>query len=215
MAWVAKSTTTLSNPEDIELPPVTPPLLNTVYVEPPETNDPQATVLERAEVHSGPGAKYPLVGLTSTGVDVKILGQAYDRAWWLIELPKSFLPEGKAWINSRYLETRNVGEVQEIKDIPPVDAQARPTAPGMSAAAARMLEALTVRSGPGDSYSSYQEIDQGTIFGIVGISADGKWWVVNLPLKTAADKQGWILISQTEFTKSDAPSPYIPVVGGR
>lgn len=215
MAWVAKSATTLSNPDNVDLPPVTPPLLNTVYVEPPGTSDPQATVLERAEVRTGPGAKYPLVGLTSTGVVVKILGNAYNGSWWLIELPKTFLPEGQAWIDNRYLETRNVGGVKEIKDISPVDAQARPTASGMSAAAARVLEPITVRSGPGEDYSGYQDVDQNTIFGIVGVSSDGKWWVVNLPLKTAADKQGWIPVSKTESSKSDAPSPYIPVVGGR
>ncbi|MFN2275075.1 MAG: META domain-containing protein, partial [Anaerolineales bacterium] len=87
IAWVSKSVTTLSNPKNVALPTITPPLLNTVYIDPLADNVPQATVLERAEVFTGPGSKYQLVGLTSMGADVKIIGKAADGSWWLIELP--------------------------------------------------------------------------------------------------------------------------------
>jgi uncharacterized protein YraI len=163
-------------------------------------------------VYTGPGKKYQLVGLTSTGADVKILGSTADESWWLIEIPVSFLPAGQAWIADGYLETSNVGSVKEITDIPAVDEQARPTASGMSAAAARMLETVAVRSGPGEDYNAFMEAEAGTILGIVGISSDEQWWVVNLPRSVTPDKQGWIPMDATESSKSDAPSPYIPVV---
>lgn len=210
MGWVSKSASTLSNPENTEIPVVTPPLLNpTVLVEPPAAGAPAATVTEPAVVRTGPGNIYPIWGLSSIGPKAILVGKS--ETWWAIKLPASYAPEGLGWINQAYLQTENTSDVQEMTNIEAADPNARPTASGASQAAARLLEDMSVRSGPGTGYSSITEENAGSIMAIIGISKDGKWWVVNLPIKTAAVGYGWIEESKTQSSKSDTPSAYIPV----
>ena len=210
MGFVSKSVTTLTNPDNIELPVVTPPLLHaTVYVEPPAEGAPAATVTEPAVVRTGPGNSYPIFGLSSTGPKVEVVGKS--GTWWAIKLPTNFAPEGIGWINEVYLQTENTGDVQEMTDIQAADPEARPTASGAGQAAARLLEDLDIRSGPGTGYSSLTQEKAGSIMAIIGISADGEWWVVSLPTQTAAVGHGWIEESKTQSSKSKTPSAYIRV----
>ena len=210
IGFVSKSVTTLSNPENTELSVVTPPLLHaTVYVEPPAEGAPAATVIEPAVVRTGPGKTYPIFGLSSTGPKVEVIGKS--EAWWAIKLPANFAPEGVGWINQVYLQTENTSDVEEMTDIQAADPDARPTAPGSGQAAAKLLEDMDVRSGPGTGYSSITEEKAGSIMAIIGISADGEWWVVSLPTQTAAVGHGWIEESKTHSSKADTPSAYIRV----
>ncbi|MFV1858573.1 MAG: META domain-containing protein [Anaerolineales bacterium] len=208
--WVLKSVSSISNPDNLEIPVITPPLLNpTIYVTPPEAGQPQGKVFQTAEVMTGPGNAYQIWGLTSIGADVVITGQS--GSFWRIQLPTSYSPTGDGWIDGRYLQASNTDGVPAA-NAPTLDVEARPTASGGSQAALRITaERGAVRTGPGSSYDKIMDVEFGTTMGIIGVSADNKFWVVNLPTQTAAVGYGWINVDSNTCSKCDIPSAYTPV----
>lgn len=67
-----------------------------------------------------------------------------------------------------------------------------PSPPKTGMPTATTLEVINVRNGPGTQYLSYGVVDQGTTFEVTGISEDGDWWVVKVPIEVAPDEQGWV-----------------------
>ncbi len=210
VGWVLKSTTTISNPDNLEIPITTPPLLNpTVYVTPPEAGQAQGNVFQTAEIMTGPGNSYQIWGLTSIGADVVITGQ--NGSFWRIQLPTSYSATGDGWVDGRYLQASNTGSVPAA-NAPTLDLEARPTAEGGSQAALRITdERGAVRTGPGSSYDKIMDVELGTTMAIIGVSADSTFWVVNLPTQTAAIGYGWINMDSNACSKCDIPSNYTPV----
>ena len=160
------------------------------------------TTLESGAVRNGPGTEYPIFGLTTIGVQVSVVGKSQDGQWWAIRLPTSYTPDGMGWINTVFLRTQNTANVP-VLSAPPVPPDARPTAPGGGQPSVRALETIFVRSGPGQTYSSYGSVQAGTILAITGISTDGQWWVVALPTSIASDGRGWVPAGQTTTSKVD------------
>jgi len=208
--WVLKSTATILNPDNLEIPVITPPLLNpTVTVTPPEAGQAQGNVFQSAPIRTGPGNSYQIWGLTSIGADVVITGQ--NGSFWRIQLPTSFSPTGDGWVDGRYLQASNTGSVPAA-NAPTLDIEARPTTSGGSQAALRITdERGAVRTGPGSSYEKIMDVEFGTTMAIVGVSADNTFWVVNLPTQTAALGYGWINMDSNACSKCDIPSNYTPV----
>ena len=207
--WVLKSASTISNPENLEIPVTTPPLLNpTVFVTPPEAGQAQGNVFQTAPIMTGPGNSYQIWGLTSIGADVVITGQ--NGSFWRIQLPTNYSATGDGWVDGRFLQASNTGSVPAA-NAPTLDTEARPTASGGSQAAVRFTEKTAVRAGPGDSYSSYGDAEVDWVNGIVGVSSDEKWWVINLATQTSSVGYGWVQMDKTVCSKCDIPSNYTPV----
>ena len=210
LGWVLKSSTTVLNPDNLEIPVTTPPLLNpTVYLTPPEAGQAQGNVFQTAEIMTGPGNSYQIWGLTSIGADVVITGQ--NGSFWRIQLPTSYSATGDGWVDGRNLQASNTGSVPAA-NAPTLDVDARPTASGGSQAALRISdERGAVRTGPGSSYDKIMDVEMGTVMGIIGVSTDSTFWVVNLPTQTAAIGYGWINMDSNTCSKCDIPSNYTPV----
>ncbi len=207
--WVLKTTTTISNPDNLEIPVIMPPLLNpTVYVTPPEPGQAQGNVFQTAPIMTGPGNSYQIWGLTSIGADVVITGQ--NGSFWRIQLPTSYSATGDGWVDGRFLQASNTGSVPAA-NAPTLDTEARPTASGGSQAAVRFTEKTPVRAGPADSYTSYGDAEVDWVNGIVGVSSDEKWWVINMATQTAAVGYGWVPMEKTVCSKCDIPSNYTPI----
>lgn len=83
-----------------------------------------------------------------------------------------------------------------------------PTLPDEGAPTATTIEPVNVRSGPGTAYRSYGIVPAGTIFEVIGIGAEGGWWVVRLPTDIAPDGQGWISANYVETENTES----VPVV---
>jgi len=197
--WVLKSSSTISNPDNLEIPVTTPPLLNpTIYVTPPEEGQAQGNVFQSAPIMTGPGNAYQIWGLTSIGADVVITGQ--NGSFWRIQLPTSYSATGDGWVDGRFLQASNTGSVPAA-NAPTLDTEARPSAEGGSQAAVRYTEKTPVRAGPGDSYASYGDAEVDWVQGIVGVSSDEKWWVVNLATQTAPVGYGWVPMDKTVCSK--------------
>jgi len=207
--WVLKSTATVSNPDNLEIPITTPPLLNpTVYVTPPEEGQAQGNVFQTAPIMTGPGNAYQIWGLTSIGADVVITGQ--NGSFWRIQLPTNYSATGDGWVDGRFLQASNTDGVPAA-NAPTLDTEARPSAEGGSQAAVRFTDKTAVRAGPGDSYTSYGDAEEDWVAGIVGVSSDEKWWVINLATQTASVGFGWAPMDKTVCSKCDIPSNYTPV----
>lgn len=203
--WVAKDYVNLS-PSDAVLPVITPPFLpQTIVVEPPAKNAPQVFTLERANVRIGPGIEYPMIGLTSVNVSAEVTGKVESGEWWQIKLPASSVEGGVGWVNSISVETKNVSNVAVIpaSDLPPVPPDARPTAPGQGAAAAKALETISVYSSPDTGSASYGKAPAGAIMAITGKTEDGKWWRINLPTEIASSGFGWVEAGFVQTSKTD------------
>jgi uncharacterized protein YraI len=70
-----------------------------------------------------------------------------------------------------------------------------------------------VRSGPGSDYPSYGIAPQGSVAEVIGVSADGRWWVIKLPLSFTVGGQGWVSVDSVirdnigEMPVVEAPPP--------
>ena len=96
---------------------------------------------------------------------------------------------------------------------PEIDVPAPP--PGAMTATA--LVVVNVRSGPGVEYPSYGVAQVGDQGEVIGVSADGGWWVVKILPDKVAEGQGWVsaeyvqIENETEVPVVDAPPPPPPV----
>lgn len=62
------------------------------------------------------------------------------------------------------------------------------------------LEPINVRSGPSIDYPSYGVAPVGSMAEVIGVSADGGWWVISVPRSIAASGQGWV---STQYVRAD------------
>ena len=71
---------------------------------------------------------------------------------------------------------------------------------------ATALEPINVRSGPGKAYESYGVASIGDTAEIIGVSADGSYWVVKISTDIAPDGRGWVPAARTRCTASVRPT---------
>lgn len=206
--WVSASYVTLSNPSGAAIATISPPLLPPAVNAPlPPAGAPAATMLETTTVRSGPTLEFPVFGVAPTGAQAEISGKSEDGEWWAIKLPTSLAPEGLGWVFSAYISAQDAGSVPVIKT-PDLPKKITPAAPGSGAPAATTIEPVNVRSGPGNAFPSYGTVPIGSTLAVVGVSADGEYWVVNLPSEIAADNKGWV---PARYCKSEN-TKNVPVV---
>jgi hypothetical protein len=62
------------------------------------------------------------------------------------------------------------------------------------------LEPINVRSGPSMDYPSYGIAPVGSMGEVIGLSADGSWWVIKFPISITASGQGWV---SAEYVQAD------------
>ena len=69
-------------------------------------------------------------------------------------------------------------------------------------------EPLNVRTGPGNEYPSLGKVPIGSILGVVGVSPDREYYVVNVPLEIDRSGRGWV---PARYVKTENVSN-VPVV---
>jgi uncharacterized protein YraI len=72
-----------------------------------------------------------------------------------------------------------------------------------------VLQPVNVRSGPSTDYTSFGIAPTGAIGQVVGISEDGLWWVIKIPVDLSTEGQGWVSADYVEVT-GGADVPVIP-----
>lgn len=207
-AWVAAAYVTVSNPGNVTVPAVQPPLLPPQIVVPvPGYGVPYVSFNESAVVRSGPSAEYPVFGVTSVGARVEVAGKSQDGQWWAIKLPTAYAQDGLGWVYKGWVSPVNTQKVPVI-NAPELPENITPDVPGSGAPAAVTIEPISVRSGPGNAYPEYGKVPIGTIMALSGVSPDGEFYVVKLPSDIAQDSRGWV---PTRYVQASNVSQ-VPVV---
>lgn len=186
--WVYGQYVQVSNGENVPVI-ATPPEPPGVEIPPPPSGAPTATALEAINIRSGPGTNYPAYGVAPKGAKGEVSGVSEDGNWWVIKLPTSVVGEGQGWVSADWVTTSNTEGVPVIpppEQQPPVEVPPPPE--GVPTATA--LDYINIRSGPGTQYDSYGIAAPGASAEIVGQSADGMWWVVNVP--AVGTGQAWV-----------------------
>ncbi len=78
-----------------------------------------------------------------------------------------------------------------------------PPAPDEGVPTATALEPINVWAGPGKEYGSYGTVPIGATAEIVGKSADGKYWVVQVSTEIAPDGRGWVIATYVQAENVD------------
>ncbi|MEA3440213.1 MAG: META domain-containing protein [Chloroflexota bacterium] len=149
---------------------------------------PTATTIEPVNVRSGPGTVYLSYGVVPAGTTFEVTGVSEDGTWWVVKIPSDVAANGQGWVSAAYVETENTDEVP-IVPAPPLDEEGE-IPPGTPTATT--TEPINVRSGPGTAYTTYGIAPAGATFVVIGKSADGTWWVAQLPTDIASDGRGWL-----------------------
>jgi heat shock protein HslJ len=91
----------------------------------PESGEPTATVTSAvgANVRTGPGSTYPIIGVAPAGSSGRVVGISEDGAWWAIFIPGA--PNNIGWVNSSVVQVENVDNVP-VFAAPPPPAQPTP-----------------------------------------------------------------------------------------
>jgi heat shock protein HslJ len=92
---------------------------NTVDPPAPEPGEPTATVTSAvgANVRTGPGTNYPIIGVAPFGTTGRVVGVSADTDWWAVYAPG--VPNEQAWVAASVVEVENVENVPTIPAPPP------------------------------------------------------------------------------------------------
>jgi len=173
-------------------PAATAPTPPEITLPTPAPGTPLATALTAINFRSGPGTNYPSYGVAPQGAQGVVVGISEDGGWWVVQVNHpDLVPEGQAWVSGEYVRTENTESVPVIPSPePPPIVEVPPPDPNGSIATA--LDVINLRSGPGTNYPSYGLAQKGAQGAVIGISEDGRWWVVKLPTSLTNTGQGWV-----------------------
>jgi len=190
--WVSAAYVTVSSGTVPVAPTPPPPEVVQPIATPSAESASVATVLEAVNVRSGPSTDYPSYGVAPAGASAPVVGTNSDRSWWQISVNPANIPEGVAWVSGGYVYVTNSANVPVV-NAPAPPAQIPPSEPSAQGAPYGVAtDTINVRSGPGNSYTSYGVVSAGATAPIIGKSSDGTWWVILIPTSVAANGQGWV-----------------------
>ena len=167
---------TLEIIEPPEASPV-PPTIDTgpgSIIPTPVPGFPFVTANENVNIRTGPGLTYENIGILEQGENAAIIAYNTDSSWWAIRYPNPPLDIG--WVSADF--------VTQTGDVTIVPTPA-PGAPILTASAN-----LNIRSGPGIDFDKIGLILIGQSAEVVGVSRDGEWWAIKVPL--AEGERGWV-----------------------
>ena len=173
-------------------PGATAPTPPEISIPTPAPGTPMATALSVINIRSGPGTNYPSYGVAPEGARGVVIGVSEDGGWWVVQVNNpNLVPDGQGWVSGEFVKVENAEGVPVIPSPErPPDVEIPPPDPNGPIATA--LDAVNVRSGPGTNYASYGIAQKGAKGAVIGISEDGKWWVVKLPASLVGAGQGWV-----------------------
>jgi uncharacterized protein YraI len=138
-----------------------------------------AQAVADVNIRSGPGLQFEKVGMLKNGQSAEILGADPQNYWWYISVPEV---EGlQGWVAIDYVIAR------DADDVPIIDPEAEklaklPPTPGPGAPTLIALANVNYRSGAGKNFGILGTLTQDQRAEIVGVSKDGMWWAIKLPV---------------------------------
>jgi uncharacterized protein YraI len=168
---------------------------------------PFITAVEPVNVRSGPSTAYPSYGVVPYGTTAQVIGVSPDYAWWVVSVPTSLAPDGMGWISAYYTTAQNVTNVP-VLPLPALPPSVVVETPGEGVARLQTLEAVNVRSGPGNSFSIYGVLGAGKKAKIIGVSPNGRWYEIVVSSSISPSGVGWVTASAVEVFNTDG----VPVI---
>lgn len=163
-----------------------------VEIAEPSTDAIVITVLEPVDVRSGPGTDYPIYGVAPEGAQGELVGVSVDGLWWAVNIPTDIVAAGQGWVPLASTQAEETAaeeaEVIVAEDPPPPVEVETPDPDGPIGTA---MDIINIRSGPGVEYFVYGVAPTGTQGEIIGVSADGGWWVFKASPDKIAEGQAW------------------------
>ena len=196
----------LWNLSDAYYPPGSTPPPDVTPIPPPESGVPMVTTTTHVNIRSGPGTHYPIYFVAPPGSSAEAVGISQDGLWYVVNIPN----QGTAWVSAQYVTAQNT-EGLPVYQAPPVPPTVTPAPPKPEAAVGITKETMNVRSGPGSEYPTYGKISRDVVVGVVGVSQDGSWYAILLPVDVAPDGFGWL---KSDYVVLSGTTVQIPVVPG-
>ena len=189
--WVSGEFTVASNATDVPVvqPPPVPPTLR--FTSPPAGNTPQGLVVDNIYLRSGPGTEYTAYGVIPARKTATIIGRNRKGDWWTIQVNSNLVPSQHGWVPAAYVRAQNV-RYMVANPIQPIPDYADLSATAEGAPAAYPMTPVYLRSGPGLEYPVLGTASPDTIGEITGISANGEWWQLSVPLEVSLDGLAWV-----------------------
>lgn len=186
---------------------LTPPATSPIPT--PEPGAATVTTVTYVNVRSGPGTQYPIYFVTEPGATGHAVGITENGAWYAIRLPTAISGSGVGWISAAYVIPANTDGLPILAP-PPLPPGVELPPPDASAPTVSNFEPLNVRSGPGTQYPSYGVAPVGSSAPVIGISADGTWYVVSVSTTLSPDGIGWV--NKNYVVLSNPSGVEIPVI---
>jgi uncharacterized protein YgiM (DUF1202 family) len=108
-----------------------------------------------------------------------------------VKLPPELSSTGTGWVSAEYVIPQNT-ENLPVVPAPPVPPEITPPPPEGQEPTVTTTDIINVRNGPSNQCESYGKVSEGTSAEAIGISADGGWYAVIVPLEVAPDGVGWM-----------------------
>jgi len=147
-------------------------------------------------IRKGPGKSYDSLGTLAKGKTFTITGKAKDSAgtWWY-----QFKFNGKtAYASSSYIKTSSINTSPSVTEVK-----------NTTGTVATKSSPLTIRTGPGTSYSRLGELAKGKTFTVTGTAKDSSgtiWYRLTLNGKTGYASSKYVTIKTTSSSSGNSSS---------
>jgi len=146
------------------------------------------------KVFVGPGENYETVGVLQSGQSVEVVGVSPDAAWWALRMTST--DDGLGWIPAGSARMENAHSIGAMQGTILPGSNAAPGVPHLTA-----LVNVEIQAGPGSQYETLGYLESGQRAEVVGISADGQWWVIKMPYFESG--HGWVAEGKVETENTD------------
>ena len=211
IGWVAAEVVEFVG-DSATVPVVTPPDAPTPTATP--TTDPGASVTMPtggANVRSGPGLDFELLGRLEEGDSYPASGQDETGDWWQIEYAAG--EGGVAWVAAAVVDFSGNGDALPVITV--VDPNATPTrtpsptpTPPVIAGTVEGLDAINVRDEPSTDSTVVGGFYLGDTADVLAISEDGEWWQIDYA--ETPDQPAWVA---AEFVRFTGDKSRVPIFG--
>lgn len=158
-------------------------------------------------LRSGPGLEFPALATTSPSYPAEITGISPNGEWWQVRVPTHVSLDGLAWISAAFLYPFNTADIQVVEP-PPAPKLVKPVVPSAGDPGILTTETVNYFAGPGNEWPLLGSLVANAPGVVLGISADGRWYIVRIPKADNPSGQGWV---SAEFLEIDIQGG-VPIV---
>jgi uncharacterized protein YraI len=150
-------------------------------------------------LRSGPGQEYPVLGVVGMDTAGEITGVSPNGEWWQVRVPGKVSLDGLAWVPAAFIIPANTAEVPVVEP-PAAPTLIKSVEPSAGDPSILTLETVNFFAGPGNEYPVLGVLPGNTKAIVRGISRDGDWYIIRIPLAVDSGGQAWI---KAEFVEAE------------